>query len=107
MSSGSIPPKEAPRPEEVLEALQAAISNNPRLADMPVEEIARQLNLEARLERGTEHQLGSTTSSGMLEAVRADGFVLSVEDRAVYIPREAVLQIELYDSNRSDTSIDF
>ena len=57
--------------------------------------------------RGTEHQLGSTTSSGMLEAVRADGFVLSVEDRAVYIPREAVLQIELYDSNRNDTSIDF
>jgi hypothetical protein len=38
-----------PRHEEILEALQEAIINNPRLADMPVEEIARQLVLEAHL----------------------------------------------------------
>ena len=40
MSSGGIPPNDDPSPEEVLEALREAITNNPRLDDMPVEEIA-------------------------------------------------------------------
>ena len=35
MSSGDIPPNDDPTPEEVLEALREAISNNPRLDDMP------------------------------------------------------------------------
>jgi hypothetical protein len=35
----------------------------------------------------------------MLEAVRPDGFVLSVEDKTVFMPREAVLQIELYEGS--------
>ena len=49
---------------------------------------------------GKDNQLGPVKASGMLEAVRDDGFVLSVEDRVVFIPREAVLRIELVDSNR-------
>jgi hypothetical protein len=34
----------------------------------------------------------------MLEAVSLDGVVLSVEDRVVFIPRESVLQMELYET---------
>ena len=51
MSSGGIPPNDDPGPEEILEALQEAITNNPRFDDMPVEEIARQLVLEGHLEQ--------------------------------------------------------
>jgi hypothetical protein len=40
---------------------------------------------------------GRGTVSGMLEAIRDDGFVISVEDRVVFIPRSAVLQMELYE----------
>jgi hypothetical protein len=38
-------------------------------------------------------------TSGMLEAIRDDGFVISVEERVVFIPRSAVLQIELYETS--------
>jgi hypothetical protein len=51
VSSGGIPPNDDPSPEEVLEALREAITNNPRLDDMPVEEIGRQLVLEGHLEQ--------------------------------------------------------
>ena len=51
MSSGSIAPNDDPSPEEILKALREASTNNPRLADMPVEEIARQLVLEGHLEQ--------------------------------------------------------
>jgi hypothetical protein len=51
VSSAGIPPNDDPSPEEILEALQKAITNNPRLDDMPVEEIARQLVLEGHLEQ--------------------------------------------------------
>jgi hypothetical protein len=40
--------------------------------------------------------LGPARASGMLEAVKPHGYVLSVEDRIVFIPRESVLQLELY-----------
>jgi hypothetical protein len=50
VSSGDIPPNDDPTPEEVLEALREAITNNPRLDDMPVEVIARQLVLEGHLD---------------------------------------------------------
>ena len=40
---------------------------------------------------------GHGAVSGMLEAIRDDGFVISVEDRVVFIPRSAVLQMELYE----------
>jgi hypothetical protein len=48
--------------------------------------------------RGGDRQLAPTRASGMLEAIRADGFVISVEDRVVFIPRESVLQMELYET---------
>ena len=47
-------------------------------------------------------------ANGTLEAVTPEGFVLSNElGRIVFIPREAVVQLELYDPNRSDTGVDF
>ncbi len=49
---------------------------------------------------GKDNQLGPVKASGMLEAVRDDGFILSVVDRVVFIPREVVLRMELGDSNR-------
>jgi hypothetical protein len=48
--------------------------------------------------RGKDRQLGPTMASGMLEEVSLDGVVLSVEDRVVFIPRESVLQMELYET---------
>jgi hypothetical protein len=46
-----------------------------------------------------DFQLAPTYAGGMLEAIREDGFVISVEDRVVFIPRSAVLQMELYETN--------
>ena len=46
-----------------------------------------------------ELQLAPTYASGMLEAIRDDGFVISVEDRVVFMPRSAVLQMELYETS--------
>ena len=43
MSSGYIPAKDEPGPDEILEALREAIFDNPRLTEMPAEEVARQL----------------------------------------------------------------
>jgi hypothetical protein len=44
-------------------------------------------------------QLAPTYVGGMLEAIRDDGFVISVEERVVFIPRSAVLQMELYETS--------
>ena len=49
MSSGYIPAKGEIGPDEILEALQGAIFDNPRLAEMPSEEVARQLVLGGHL----------------------------------------------------------
>jgi hypothetical protein len=46
-----------------------------------------------------DFQLAPTYAGGMLEAIRYDGFVISVEDRVVFIPRSAVLQMELYETS--------
>lgn len=46
--------------------------------------------------RGTEHLLGPKTASGILEAITPEGYVLSVNDSVVFIPRESVLQLQLY-----------
>ena len=43
MSSGYIPPKDEPSPDQILEALRESIFDNPRLTEMPAEEVARQL----------------------------------------------------------------
>jgi hypothetical protein len=44
-------------------------------------------------------------ASGMLEAIRDDGFVISVEDRVVFIPRSAVLQMELYETSELGSTL--
>lgn len=49
--------------------------------------------------RDADRQLATTKASGMLEAIRDDGFVISAEERVVFIPRSAVLQIELYETS--------
>jgi hypothetical protein len=41
VSSGYIPAKDEPGPDEILETLREAVSDNTRLADMASEEIAR------------------------------------------------------------------
>jgi hypothetical protein len=51
--------------------------------------------------RGRDRQLAPARASGMLEAISLDGVVISVEDRVVFIPRESVLQIELYETRGS------
>jgi len=43
VSSGYISPKGEPDTGEILEALREALDDNPRLAEMPTEELARQL----------------------------------------------------------------
>jgi hypothetical protein len=53
--------------------------------------------------RGENRQLGPIRASGMLEAVSDNGYVISVEDRVVFIPRSAVLQIELHETSESSS----
>jgi hypothetical protein len=55
--------------------------------------------------RDADLQLAPTNASGMLEAVRDDGFVISVEDRVVFIPRSAVLQMELYETSERGSTL--
>jgi hypothetical protein len=55
--------------------------------------------------RGEDRQLAPTRASGMLEAISLDGLVLSVEDRVVFIPRESVLQMELYETRGRGSSL--
>lgn len=43
MASGYIPAKNESGPDEILEALREAVSDNPRLTERPSEEVARQL----------------------------------------------------------------
>jgi hypothetical protein len=49
MSSGYIPPKDSPGPDEVLDALREALADDPRLAEMPEEEVARLLVADGHL----------------------------------------------------------
>jgi hypothetical protein len=41
----------------------------------------------------------------MHQAIRDDGFVISVEDRVVFIPRSAVLQMELYETRERGSTL--
>jgi hypothetical protein len=59
VSSGYIPPKDEPGPDEILEALREAIFENPRLTQMPAEEVARQLVLEGYLQRRISMKMSS------------------------------------------------
>jgi len=49
-NSGYILAKDEPSPEEILEALREAVFENPRLTEMPTEEVARQLVLGSHLQ---------------------------------------------------------
>ena len=49
MSSAYIPAKEEPGPDEIVKTLREAIFENPRLREMPAQEVARQLVLDGRL----------------------------------------------------------
>jgi hypothetical protein len=51
VSSGYIPAKDEPGPDEIVEALRKAVFENPRLREMPAEEVARQLILEGCLQQ--------------------------------------------------------
>ena len=68
MSSGYMPAKDDPGPDEILEALREAIFENPRLKDMPSEEIARQLVLEGYL----QGEPSPTLVADMLDALEAE-----------------------------------
>ena len=54
---------------------------------------------------GSGGQRAPVRSSGMLEAVRDDGFVISAEEGVLFIPREAVLQVKLLEESDEDPGI--
>ena len=63
MTSGCIPPKGEPGPDEILDALKAYLDDNPRLVEMP-EEVARQPKLGG-------HGEGEPSPTLVAEALRA------------------------------------
>ena len=73
MSGGYIPAKEEPGPDEIVKALREAIFENPRLREMPAQEVARQLVLDGRLQQEPSPVLVAE----MLDALEAEeeGFV--------------------------------
>jgi hypothetical protein len=68
MTSGYIVSKGEPSPDEILEALREAISENPRLTEMPSEEITRQLVLGGHLQEEPSPAL----VADMLDALEAE-----------------------------------
>lgn len=68
MTSGYIPPKDALDLGEILTALRDALNDNPRLAEMPEDEMARQLVLEGYLEGEPSPPLVAET----LQAIEAE-----------------------------------
>ena len=69
MSSGYIPAKDEPSPDDIIEALREAVFENPRLAQMPSEEVARQLILGGYLQEEPSPAL----VADMLDALEAEG----------------------------------
>ena len=76
MSSGYIPAKGEPDPDEILGALREAVADNPRLAEMPAEEVARQLVLEGRLQL----EPSPTLVAEMLDALEAEESAFEAEE---------------------------
>jgi hypothetical protein len=68
VSSGYIPSKDEPGPEEIVEALREAVFDNPRLAELPAEEVARQLVLDGWLQQEPSPVLVAE----MLDALEAE-----------------------------------
>ena len=67
-------------------------------SDVPGIWVGQQVAVNMLGGRGRDRQLAPTRASGMLEAISLDGVVLSVEERVVFIPRESILQMELYET---------
>ena len=76
MSSGYIPAKGEPDPDEILGALREAVADNPRLEEMPAEEVARQLVLEGRLQL----EPSPTLVAEMLDALEAEESAFEAEE---------------------------
>jgi hypothetical protein len=74
VSSGYIPAKGEPGPDEILEALREAIFDNPRLTQMPSEEVARQLVLGGHLQEEPSPALVADTLDTLdtLDALEAE-----------------------------------
>jgi hypothetical protein len=68
VSSGYIPAKDEPGPDEILEALREAIFDNPRLAEMPSEKVARRLILDGHVQEEPSPEL----VADMLDALEAE-----------------------------------
>jgi hypothetical protein len=68
VSSGYIPAKDEPGPEEILNALREAIADNPRLPELPAEEVARQLVLSGHL----QEEPSPVLVADMLDALGAE-----------------------------------
>jgi hypothetical protein len=76
VSSGYIPAKGEPDPDEILGALREAVADNPRLEEMPAEEVARQLVLEGRLQL----EPSPTLVAEMLDALEAEQSAFEAEE---------------------------
>lgn len=72
MTSGYIPPEGEPGPDEILEALRAALAENLRLMGFPEEEVARQLVLGGHLEGEPSPPLVAAEALQYLEAEEGD-----------------------------------
>jgi hypothetical protein len=68
VSSGYFPAKDEPGHDEVVEALREAVFDNPRLREMPAEEVVRQLLLDGRLQQESSPVLVAE----MLETLEAE-----------------------------------
>ena len=68
VSSGYISAKDEPNPDEILEALREAVFENPRLTEMPAEEVARQLVLGGYL----QEEPSPVLVADMLDAMEAE-----------------------------------
>jgi polyhydroxyalkanoate synthesis regulator phasin len=76
VSSGYIQAKGEPDRDEILGALREAVADNPRLAEMPAEEVARQLVLEGRLQLEPSPKLVAE----MLDALEAEEGAFEAEE---------------------------
>jgi hypothetical protein len=68
VTSGYIPAKDEPSPEEILEALRESIFDNPRLTEMPTEEVAGQLVLGGHL----QEEPSAVVVADMMSALEAE-----------------------------------
>ena len=63
--------------------------------------IGLEVLMNVRSGRGKDGLLGVVASSGVLEAVRKDGYVISAGDRVFFFSKESVLQMEPHDESQS------